>query len=197
MGSGRGWRPGCATVVVFSILMLTIGGVLLYLYVPAGADLVDEVVFTVRSRIEPLDPVAPSSPAGDARAGFPASNALDDNTATYWLAPQGPNDRWRLSFSFQEDVDLRQIAIDGGAPNEERGQFARPREVVLRSGAEVLDRWEVKDRSGTQYRRPDEPIQIAAGTQLDLVVLSAWQADQDGDDDVLAIREILFGVPRG
>lgn len=197
MGSGRGWRPGCATVVVFSILMLTIGGVLLYLYVPAGAELVDEVVFTVRSRIEPLDPVAPSSPAGDARAGFPASNALDDNTATYWLAPQGPNDRWRLSFSFQEDVDLRQIAIDGGAPNEERGQFARPREVVLRSGAEVLDRWEVKDRSGTQYRRPDEPIQIAAGTQLDLVVLSAWQADQDGDDDVLAIREILFGVPRG
>jgi hypothetical protein len=196
MGSGRGWRPGCATIVVLSILVMAIGGLLLIVYVPAGADLVDEVIFTVRSRAEPLEPVTPTSPTGDALAGFPATSVFDDNTATYWLAPQGQNDRWRLSFSFQEDVDLRQVAIDGGAPKEERSQFARPREVVLRAGDEVLDRWVVKDRSGTQHHWPGEPIEIAAGTQLDLVILSAWQADQGSGDDVVAIREILFGVPQ-
>jgi len=196
MGSGRGWRPGCATIVVLSILVMAIGGLLLVVYVPAGVDFVDEVIFTVRSRAEPLEPVTPTSPTGDALAGFPATNAFDDNTGTYWLAPRGPNDRWRLSFIFQEDVDLRQVAIDGGAPKEERSQFARPREVVLRTDGEVLDRWVVKDRSGTQYHWPGEPIEIAAGTQLDLVILSAWQADQGGGDDVVAIREILFGVPQ-
>lgn len=189
MGTRR-WRPGCGSLVLILLVALGVGSVLSYLYVPSVSRTVDDIVRTVRTRIDGVTVINPIASSGAAVSGHPAGHAVDGDPETFWLGEPGQAARWRLNVRFERRVDLRQVDILPGASGDDYREHGRPRLVVFRSGDRSSDQVVLEDSGEKQS------IQVALDDidEVRLVVLETY-GGTDALDDV-AVREIVYGVER-
>jgi ribosomal protein L40E len=186
----RRWRPGCMSVVVIILLVIGIGSVLSYLYVPSVTTVVDDFIGAVRNRVEGVGTVNPIATTGRSVTAHPAAHATDGDPETYWLGVPGEQDRWRLKMRFERPTALRQVDIQPGASGDRYREHGRPRVIRVRAGEIASQDFTLDDDGETQTVTLDLP----ATTEAWLIVLDTYGGTEAADD--VAIREVVLGASR-
>jgi len=192
--AGQPRRSVLRQLVPLAVVAVVAGAGVGYLFVPNLHQRVDSIVADLRLSFLPqIVDLHPPKASGNGVSGRTGNLAVDDNTATFWLADPtaGPP---TLTVELGQPTNLAGLIFHSGSATDSTfTQHRRPKTLALTfpgsaQGASELD---LKDQSEPQAISLD-----VRDVSTVVIRITDWFESGEGGDRFVALREIEFKARR-
>ncbi|CAN5783980.1 hypothetical protein BH23CHL7_BH23CHL7_23570 [soil metagenome] len=186
----RGIGAWLSRLVALVLILVVAAAAAGYVALPDVRSRVDSVIGDLRARFMPeTADVHPLSARGRGVGRRDAELAVDDNTATYWLADPAV-EQPTLTVEFGRSMRLGAIVVhSGSATDSEFTRHRRPRQLVLSFPG--TDQPPIEVELGDDSAPQSKPLDTVTAGRV-VVRVAAWFESGAGGDQLIALREIEF-----